>query len=281
MTGKKEVQTRFWQPRITAQISSILDASDPDLLCLQEVWMSPTVIKIIGNEAKERGYRAVFCRRTGMKLDGVAVLARSSKFEVLNYWEQEICPSGNRVCLWLLLKCLTASPNGQMLVAGCTHFTFPHDEEDPQRLEQSKKARFGCYSFAEKYGVDAQFAPLILAGDLNCSASADNDEVVDVFREDGWRSAFMEAHGKEAVATHRTHRKNHAGADLVLMRGPVKTIQATLLPDDEPDTAFMPRPELGGTFGLSAPRTLQEWCQFSDHRPLVTKLLLGSGSTQP
>merc|ERR1712151_566079 len=108
-----------------------------------------------------------------------------------------------------------------MLVVGCTHFTFPHhDDEDEQRLRQSQKAKLGCYNFANKFGLDAQFAPLILAGDLNCSGSALDDEVVDVFREDGWRSAFMEANGKEAIATHCTHRNTHAGADLVLMRGP-------------------------------------------------------------
>lgn len=278
-TGKNEIQTRFWRPRVSAQIASILETADPDVLCLQEVWMSPTAMQIIEDAACERGYGVKFCRRTGLKMDGVAVLLRKSRIELLATEEQEICMYGNRVCFWLLLQHLTAEGCNGRVVLGCTHFSFPHDEEDPQRLEQAQKTKLGFCKFAEKHGLDTQFAPLILAGDLNCPASAADDEVVDVFRYDGWRSTFMEANGKEAVNTHRTHRNNHSCADLILIKGKVKTVRAVLLPDDEPDTAVMPRPELGGAFGLSAPKSLHEWCQFSDHRPLVTKLTLGS--TQP
>lgn len=271
-SGKKEVQTKFWQSRVEAEMTAIFDAADPDVLCLQEVWMSPTVIKMIEGIAEKRGYRALFCRRTGAKMDGVAVVVRNSRLEILQSEDQEICSMGNRVCLWVLLRLKCKEAQGQIFVLGSTHFTFPHGEEDLQRLQQSKRAQIGGYQFASKHGLDPQLAVQIFAGDLNCPSAASDDDAVEVFIGDGWRSAFEEANGKEATATHCTHRNNHACADLVLLQGPVKAVRAMLLPIDAPDTATIPRPELGGAHGLGTPKTLHDWSQLSDHRPLVTKL---------
>lgn len=272
--GKNEIQTKCWKSRVEKQVHTIMLVTDPDVLCLQEVWFSPTVIHLIEDFAAKRGYQVVMCRRTGEKMDGLAILVRSSRFEVVASESQEICEMGNRVALWLLLRpVLATGRNAQPLVVGTTHFTFPHgDQQDYQRLRQSTKANLACCDFAMKHGLDPESAVLILAGDLNCESGPVGDEALDIFLGDNWRSAFAEANGKEAMATHRAHNQNHACADFILAHGMARTVSAKLLPTTDADTATIPRPLIGGAEGFAAPRTLYDWSQLSDHRPLVATL---------
>mmetsp|Transcript_20576 Transcript_20576/g.64782 ORF Transcript_20576/g.64782 Transcript_20576/m.64782 type:complete len:419 (+) Transcript_20576:63-1319(+) len=275
--GKKEIQTKLWQSRVEVQLRAVLDAADPDVLCLQELWFAPTVLKILQSLAEERGYNVTMCRRTGAKLDGVAALVRSSRLQVLASEEQEICSMGDRVALWLVLRSPRAGEGkGESFVLGTTHFTFPHgDQEEDQRLRQGIRAAQCCYSFAGKHGLDPEAAALVFAGDFNCEDAPAGDEAMATFLGDGWRSAFAESNGQEASATHRTHRQNHACADLVLLRGAARARTAALLPLEAPDTVVIPRPEVGGAQGIEVPQTLQDWSQLSDHRPLVATVALG------
>mmetsp|Transcript_67882 Transcript_67882/g.191343 ORF Transcript_67882/g.191343 Transcript_67882/m.191343 type:complete len:423 (-) Transcript_67882:168-1436(-) len=279
-TGQKEVQTKFWKPRVAAQLAAVTDITNPDILCLQELWFSPTVMDMVGQLAKARGYDVVTCRRTGAKMDGVAALVRGSRLEVLASEEQEICSMGDRVALWLLLRLRPAAGEaagaGHTLVLGTTHFTFPHGEqEEDQQLHQSARVRDHCSGFARRHRLRPGEAPCVLAGDFNCRRGPGDDEAVGSLVAAGWRSAFSEAHGREAAATHCTHRDKLTCADLVLVHGDVGVTGATLLPAGEPDTAAIPRPEVGGADGLLVPRTVRDWSQFSDHRPLVATLSLG------
>lgn len=251
-TGK-EVTTIFWRPRIEAQFYVAFEVIKPDIMCFQELWFSPTVLSILGEAAKQHDYQLVTCRRPGMKQDGVCILARRSVFTVEASQEMEICAVGDRVALWVLLHGCTSEC--QPLIVGTTHFSFPHGDADDQRYLQAKRAMNGCYKFAEDKGLNPHNAPLVLAGDLNCETTVAADEAVGVLLNEGWRSTFAEANGKDAHATHITHRNTHSCADLILLRGAASAGSASLLPAQDPDTSSIPRPQVGGAQHLSGSST--------------------------
>lgn len=276
-----EVRTEYWRSRLETQLLVVLNAACPDMLCLQEVWFSPTALGILEQVAGQQGYQMATMRRVDGKQDGVAVLVRTSRLEIVSSEEQVLCSIGQRVALWLFVK---PRWTGETIMLGTTHFTFPHDEHDNQlRLKQATAAEVECRALAKKHRLDPQSTPLILAGDLNCEpgAAQGGDAALDVFLRQGWRSAFAEACGQEAGVTHQTHNDEGTCADFVLVRGRVASAAAALLPHDVSSHGpGLPRPEVGGAARLSVanpPATLHDWSQLSDHRPLLVSLRLGEG----
>jgi len=280
-----EARTDFWQPRLKTQLAAILGDTFPDILCLQEVYFSAKALRIVEEAAKEQGYEMFALQRTNGKPDGLAILVKTNRFEAVAREEQQLCFIGSRVALWLLLK-PKFNLGMHALVVGTTHFTFPHSMHDLNlRQQQGEKARSGCKTFAKSNGLDVDNTCFVLAGDLNCEPESGNtDETLAEFTRDGWRSSFAESCGHEAGATHRTHNDESTCADFVLVRGALHATASTLLPATVADTVDMPRPEVGGANLLSLtnpPRTLADWSQLSDHRPLVTTLSLQESTTVP
>jgi len=282
------VGTSFWQSRLEVQLKAVLGAADPDVLCLQEFWFHDSAQELLRGLAGGLGYELLLCRRSGWepKDDGLAVLVRSTRFEVVESEGQELCKEGSRVLLKLLLrlkqpgKGVAALP----LVLGCTHLTYPHEETTNRlRMVQGFNACRSCYAFAKKHGLDASEVALVLVGDMNAKASVDEDLALQAFSSDGWRSAFAEACGHEAGATHRTHRGEQICADFIMLRGEVSATSAAVLPLAEDSDTPILKARVGGAEGLPAgppPESLAEWSQLSDHRPLLAALRL-EGAAAP
>jgi len=284
--GGVEADGPFWQARFEAQVAAVFTAADPDILCLQEFWFVPYLQELLGDVAKSRGYELFFCRRTGwaLKEDGLAVLVRNSRLQVVEAEEQELCKEGSRVLLKLLLELKEPGRRTQptSFVLGCTHLTHPHGEHtNRMRMVQAFHASRSCFNFARKHGLDPASAALVLVGDMNAKAGAEEDLALQTFAGDSWRSAFAEVHGHEAGATHRTHRDELVCADFILLYGGLRATSAAVLPLADDSDAAIARAMVGRAAGLSGeppPASLADWAQLSDHRPVLAAVRLGAAA---
>jgi endonuclease/exonuclease/phosphatase family metal-dependent hydrolase len=263
--------------RLAQQVAVIADVA-PDLACLQEVWIKDEVLAALGGGGGGGGgggdgggplcgeYEAVLAPRPAPKQDGVALLVRRDVFDVV----ERRCPAWgaphNRSAAIAVLRTRApraGAPAGAIVVACCTHLTYPETADD--RARRTDLARLIAAevdaAVAAAAGGDsgggggggggggAARPPAIIAGDMN----AVDDAAVRVFLgpDGGYTSAFASVHGRPPVVSHLDHASNASGVDAVFVTaGPPPSgagprlvpAAAWLLPASDPDDAPMTRP---------------------------------------
>jgi len=85
--------------------------SSSDIICLQEFWLDPSYDSIF-RSALDKDYDFHTVKRTGGKADGVAVLLRRGKFDVLSKRGLSLSPVGDRVALIMHLRSLRSDCAG-------------------------------------------------------------------------------------------------------------------------------------------------------------------------
>jgi len=264
------------------RICEKLASSGADVLCLQEQWFEPKLLELYRAQLDDKaGFRFHSLQRTawnrdGRSEDGVAVLTRRGLEVVLRHdikFHDYDIPQ-DRVGVLLLLRDVRSGDanDGPLVAVLGTHLTYAHSEYE----EHFRRAQIAaCISAADLHvprGV-----PLVVAGDLNGPST---DGVAQVLRKAGFRNAWEDFHGSPCQITHIDHRGDNFAADHVWVRGMLAPKAAMLLPPSVPDDRPMRRPTIGGAAALvqqSRERPLpqddyDEWCELSDHRPLVVTL---------
>lgn len=280
--GFEAQRPEVWRPRLEKQLVAVLTASDPDILCLQELWFDPEALRLVQEVAKRRGYELLTCRRPE-RGDGCGMMVRSSRVECLRVEEQLLCQEAGRVLLKVVAQlCDTANSRGGVcsvpFVIGCTHLTHPNgDQQNRLRMLQAFHASRACREFA-KLHLGAS-AVTVLAGDFNAKASASEDIALQVLTASAWKGAYSEVYGLEATfVSHRAHHRFMA-ADWIFAHGDdVEVTSAAVLPASSRPDAELPKAHVGAACALRAGSvlsSLEEWAQLSDHRPVVATLNLG------
>lgn len=182
----------------------------------------------------------------------------------------------DRVALCVVVQPLTWPLSSGGIAVVTTHLTFAHHEYD----ERARQLQIDACLRAVQAGLTkwrpTQRVPILIAGDLN---GGGDDQVARALRNAGFVRAFDECHGRPVRTTHvdhrgRPHAADHmwynepAGAEVALRLGEV-----SLLPRGTIDSARLSRPVLEWNKrrqpSRAPPASLSEWCQISDHRPLV------------
>lgn len=247
-----------------------------DVICLQEHWFEPSYQQLFQELAETCGYSYAALRRTGWNRDGrsqdgVAILTRSAALRVEGRHDIHFHDYGipqDRVALLVRLLDVRApagvdSPSGpRQLAVLCTHLTFPHScYEMASREDQIEACLHGAESALPR-GI-----ALLVVGDLN---GPSDDSVGQILKRANFLNAWEAVHRRPCCITHRDHRGDDFASDHIWWRGPLLPGQALLLPAHTPDTVGIPRPRLGGAAqGPALPLIYDDWCQLSDHRPLL------------
>ncbi|XP_049838648.1 protein angel homolog 2-like isoform X1 [Schistocerca gregaria] len=163
-----------WEKRWKRILEEITSA-EPDVICLQEVqedhW-DPFYV----NELSKLGYKGLYKKRTGARVDGVALWYRSSLFRVDVWSAVEFNIPGepylDRDNVAIVARLVPTIPGWQHLavVVATTHLLYNTRRHDI-KLAQTQLLLTECESLA--YRSDAarfggpQYWPLIITGDFN------------------------------------------------------------------------------------------------------------------
>eukprot|EP00933_Yihiella_yeosuensis_P073276 TRINITY_DN81916_c0_g1_i1.p1 TRINITY_DN81916_c0_g1~~TRINITY_DN81916_c0_g1_i1.p1 ORF type:complete len:322 (-),score=43.82 TRINITY_DN81916_c0_g1_i1:186-1151(-) len=277
--GLEEVEAQmpdFCRGR-TKRICSVLASVKADIVCLQEHWFNEEQQEFYKDLCESYGYHYESLQRSGSNWegrsqDGVAILVRREALQVERRQDVKFHSYGipqDRVALLLQLSWRNPSQNSMKadirLAILCTHLTFPHSAYD----ESFRRAQIeACVHAAEEFAPPGM--PLVIAGDLNGPST---DPVAQVLELKGFRSAWDSIHGKPCQVTHCDHRGRQFASDHIWARGALTPVLAKLFPSDISDAEALTRPQLGAAFaGPDVPVSLEDWCQLSDHRPMIAEL---------
>mmetsp|Transcript_62254 Transcript_62254/g.131599 ORF Transcript_62254/g.131599 Transcript_62254/m.131599 type:complete len:339 (-) Transcript_62254:13-1029(-) len=269
------------------QILEVLGSVDPGIICLQEHWFAQQILDLYEDKlCRQLGHAAHLLQRSdicwaGRSQDGVATFTRDRSWEVVDEHKVEFYHYGlpqDRVALVLILaergdEKENNTESQRRLAVLCTHLTYPHSRHD---MVARSKQMSACLAAIERF-VPAG-VPTIIVGDLNGPST---DEVARHLRHAGYRNAWEELHGRPCGVTHVDHRGNNFASDHIWIRGNIRPVEARLLPDSASDECQMVRPTVGAAAHLG-PRDvaskawgmghcLDNWCQLSDHRPVLAR----------
>jgi len=253
-----------------ARICEAICAVNADVVCLQEFWFDPGIIKMYQDKLGAKGYHYEALRRTsfncdGRSEDGVAVFVLQSSLKDVKRYDVRFQDYGipqDRVALLLTLQDVRLDNSASQLAVLCTHLTFPHSRYDMQ----ARAAQIQACLDGVRRGV-ASKVPTIIAGDLN---GPSDDVVGSHLREAGFNNVWDIIHRKPCKITHQDHRGRNFASDHVWFLGTLQPKTATLLPDALPDDRPLLRPTVGGAqVGSGLPQTFEDWCELSDHRPVL------------
>ncbi|CAM9175264.1 unnamed protein product [Phaeothamnion confervicola] len=305
----------LWRRRVSDTVDFISsELADSDILAFQEYWFDSPHYHGIFRESLEPAYNFHALRRSGGKVDGVAVLLKRGRFDVLGRRGLSLGDFGNRVALLLHLRIRGAAAGNavaasdgscggygggdgsagetELLVVN-THLTFPHNAEDrAAQVRQIQRLTAGVDAYRRERGVPAA-TPTLLVGDLNAD---ENDPVCEYLRASGFCGAWAEAKAASTAAvsappvvpsrgpvTHMNHRGEEVMADHVFIQPGASAMAAA--------AAAAGGASGGGgdiSGGLSVreavlmPRGVDDsrWSdgfRLSDHRPLVVQLRRNGG----
>lgn len=180
------------------------EMTSSDVICLQEYWFEPGYDKIFRSALGDT-YDFHTVRRTGDKGDGVAVLLRRGKWDVVSSIGISLSPVGDRVALIMHLRSRGASgiaPGEDMILVN-THLAFPHNALDrANQMMQIKSITEAVEAVVLEAGLPTM-TPRVVVGDLNVE---ETDPVCGHLGTNGFRSAFASLHREQRVITHRNHR---------------------------------------------------------------------------
>lgn len=246
---RRSTETEQEGLRRAQQQISYTTAHLPDVVGLQEFYMSPRFVTLWRDFASRHGYIMHLCPRVHGKADGCCMLVRATCCAVPPTFSTYTFDDwGHRVLQSCSLQLASAR---QPLVLMQTHLTFPHDNDwDPvMRRHQARKA---AELVRQQHGATAVF------GDLN--AADDKDEALMLLTTlGGLASLPASADGeRRRWISHVAHTGAHMACDLVLTRA-----------------CRVERWHLGGSHEELVGGTLS-----SDHRPLHAILQLAMPSTE-
>jgi len=270
--AKAPVVAKSRGERICATLASL----KADVICLQEHWFDHEHQRLYEQLAAQLGYRYESLQRSGWNCDGrsedgIAILVKSANLRIESRHDVHFHDYGipqDRVAMLLCLSDQRLPGKDGRLAVMCTHLTFPHSRYD----ERSREAQIlACLDACERH---ASGLPLILAGDLN---GPSGDKVGLRLVQADFQNVWDEVKSAPCQITHCDHRGNQFTSDHIWLRQPARaafeTESATLLPEDTPDTTPMSRPSPGqAQRGPLLPQTFEDWCNLSDHRPLMAEL---------
>jgi len=275
------------------KIAAALLRLKADVLLLQEVW--------VGNKQYMQDMEALLghmytihtCKRPRHKQDGVAILvtkfplANGSTPRVVKTTCMEYGLAGQRVALIANLQ-LEVDGRRSPLYLCNTHLTFPHHSFDiAMRLTQARK----LISWLRQLKERDPSGIFILGGDFN----GHNDNVTKALQKANFVSSFAAVNGHEVRISHSSHRKDQVGVDYLwtirqASEAPTRLspTYSALIPVAVSDDRPMVRPvyqvptersNIGREMKMSlspvsvpsAPLSMSDWCQLSDHRPLLTE----------
>eukprot|EP01029_Cantina_marsupialis_P024921 TRINITY_DN6524_c0_g1_i2.p1 TRINITY_DN6524_c0_g1~~TRINITY_DN6524_c0_g1_i2.p1 ORF type:complete len:339 (+),score=76.56 TRINITY_DN6524_c0_g1_i2:85-1101(+) len=276
-----------WQHR-NLKIIKALKQENFDVIGLQEYWCaSPEYSELW--ERKMNDFNILTLRRTGRKYDGIALLI-SKKFNILGQKDIKFYDSGNRVALLASVDIANAdnSKDQTPVVFGCTHLTFPHHEFDKRmRVDQSNKVIDAIDQFKMDMSLDPS-TPVFLFGDFN---GPPHDKAIELYPESNYASTFKIHNEDENIFTHVNHHCDQDGVDYIWVNSSClgetgvlscEVEKSGLMPFDiNPQTPLLrpiavPANELGSFTeeSVTPPANFEEWCQVSDHRPIVSEVSL-------
>ena len=185
--------------------------SSSDIICLQEFWFDPAYNEIFRSALGET-YDFHTVQRTGGKTDGVAVLLRRGKWDMLSSLGLSLSPVGDRVALIMHLQSRNGASGvapGEDMILVNTHLAFPHNVMDrANQMSQIKTITKAVEELVRGSGLPAM-TPRVVVGDLNVEGT---DPVCRHLGMNGFRSAFASLHREQRVITHRTHRGDEVGS---------------------------------------------------------------------
>jgi endonuclease/exonuclease/phosphatase family metal-dependent hydrolase len=164
-----------WRKRHGA-ICDSLSALAADVILLQEYDFSPSTagFHALYVERLGRDFDVHLLKRTGRKVDGLALFVRRSAFRDVEVEEVELEP---RYCDRVALVArMTHVESGQPVVVSNTHLTVAHASNGhdiplarPQQMEQLLARVAGSRAqAASAAGVDSDNVLVLLCGDMNC-----------------------------------------------------------------------------------------------------------------
>lgn len=191
-----------------------------DIICLQEFWFDPAY-EAIFRAALDDEYEFHTLRRTGSKADGVAVLLRRGRWQVLSSLGLSLSPVGDRVALVMHLRSHTKDGAAgkqdaplevcEDMVLVNTHLAFPHHAIDrANQMSQIKSVTAAVERLVRDTGLSTM-TPRVVVGDLNVE---DSDPVCRHLSSHGFRSAFESLHRGRRVITHLNHRGEQVGYEV-------------------------------------------------------------------
>ncbi|CAL8103348.1 unnamed protein product [Orchesella dallaii] len=164
-----------WERRVNLLFEEV-EIHQPDIFCFQEVEEGQFNHTFLPR-FMDGGYRGVFKKKTGDKVDGCAIFYKANKFLAVEKLGIELkqphVPILDRDNVALLVKLETRSPvKRQKLVVGTTHLLFNPKREDV-RLAQTQLllAELDRLAFC---GFDKDgkclYHPILMTGDFNCKS---------------------------------------------------------------------------------------------------------------
>lgn len=262
-----------------ARICAALSKADADIVCLQEYWFEPSLLKLYEETLGEQ-YQIISLRRSGFNCDGrsedgVAIMLRRGSMNLdarQNILFQEHGIPQDRVALMVRVRdgrCCGSRSRSRLAVL-CTHLTYPHSGYDEQsRLRQIDVCLKAVTS--AQMDDDLSKVPVLVCGDFN---GPEDDVVGQAIARSSFAGAWRQVHGRPCAVTHVDHRGRQYACDHVWFRGEeLKPSAAELLPQGMPDSAQLRRPEVQPAAMARSPASDHStgalWCDLSDHRPLL------------
>lgn len=164
----------IWETRWKRILEEITSAA-PDVICLQEV-QEDHFEPFFKTELTKLGYEGLYKKRTGARVDGVALWYRSSLLQVEVWSAVEFNIPGepylNRDNVAIVAKLVPKVPGWQnrAIVVATTHLLYNTNRHDV-KLAQTQLLLAECESLAyrsdaSRFG-DPQYWPVIITGDFN------------------------------------------------------------------------------------------------------------------
>lgn len=243
----------LYLPRFHA-IIELITSQKPciDVVCLQEFWFHDDVMDLFDSQLDKK-YRIVKLKRTGFKMDGLAILVDRS-INIMAVSPIHFNDMNRRVAL---LVHLLLPEDGEVILM-TTHLTYCSNYIDQYlRMSQIKKVKNEIESYQKKNNLE--HVPVLLAGDFNgCPEDAVYNHVI----ESGFMSSYKTVHNREPGVTHRVYNGEEILVDYIFYRtsSPSSLVprQSMVLPEEYSD---------------------KEWPKeftLSDHRMIMTEFELHS-----
>ena len=187
-TGRRERESdksAMWKQRaqetVTFLEEELLTASS--IIALQEFWLDKEYSSIFANCFKQKGFDIRILKRSGSKMDAVAIAVKNDVFEIKGSQDVYLCSVGDRVALLLWL---CHRETGKNILVANTHLSFPHNVFD--RMNQMRQMR-KLTDAIDRYSKDHKIGPStrIITGDFNSEVKS---SVCDHLKSSGYHSSF-------------------------------------------------------------------------------------------
>lgn len=187
-SGRRERESDkspMWNQRATDTIAFFEEELLPSssILALQEFWLNEEYSTMFENCFVQKGYELRTLKRSGSKMDAVAIAIKKDEFEIKGSEDVYLCSVGDRVALLLWLR---HRLTGKNIIVANTHLSFPHNVFD--RMNQMRQMR-KLTDAIDRYCKDHKIGPStkIITGDFNSEVQS---SVCDHLRSSGYQSTF-------------------------------------------------------------------------------------------